>query len=190
MQRLSKSLCISLVLAVALAGPHAFAQGKGHGNLFDSDDRAKHHDRDDHRNKDRDHGKDKGKDKDRDRDHDKFRDHDRDHHLASNRPAGWDKGKKTGWGNCNVPPGQAKKLGCHPNSSRRVSHHLPAHIDHDRHANHDRRIDRDKRKDRITDHRRHDLKRDAKPAPVVSNQPVPVTGGGRTERTRVAAMRR
>lgn len=30
----------------------------------------------------------------------------------SRRPAGWSKGKKKGWGNCNLPPGQAKKQGC------------------------------------------------------------------------------
>jgi hypothetical protein len=28
------------------------------------------------------------------------------------RPAGWNKGKKTGWKNCGLPPGQAKKYGC------------------------------------------------------------------------------
>ncbi len=28
------------------------------------------------------------------------------------RPPGWSKGKKTGWGNCGMPPGQAKKYGC------------------------------------------------------------------------------
>jgi hypothetical protein len=28
------------------------------------------------------------------------------------RPPGWGKGKKTGWGNCDLPPGQAKKYGC------------------------------------------------------------------------------
>ena len=27
------------------------------------------------------------------------------------RPAGWSRGKKTGWGNCGLPPGQAKKYG-------------------------------------------------------------------------------
>lgn len=27
-------------------------------------------------------------------------------------PPGWDHGKKTGWGNCGMPPGQAKKYGC------------------------------------------------------------------------------
>jgi len=28
------------------------------------------------------------------------------------RPAGWSRGKKTGWDNCGRPPGQAKKYGC------------------------------------------------------------------------------
>jgi hypothetical protein len=28
------------------------------------------------------------------------------------RPRGWSSGKKTGWGNCGLPPGQAKKYGC------------------------------------------------------------------------------
>jgi hypothetical protein len=27
-------------------------------------------------------------------------------------PQGWSKGKKTGWNNCGMPPGQAKKYGC------------------------------------------------------------------------------
>ena len=64
----------------------------------------------------------KDKDRDRDRHHE---DNDRDEHRAgrghgheaavvgpSSRPPGWDKGKKTGWGDCNVPPGLAKKRGC------------------------------------------------------------------------------
>jgi hypothetical protein len=28
------------------------------------------------------------------------------------RPPGWSQGKKTGWGNCGLPPGQAKKYAC------------------------------------------------------------------------------
>ncbi len=28
------------------------------------------------------------------------------------RPPGWSHGKKTGWGDCRLPPGQAKKYGC------------------------------------------------------------------------------
>jgi hypothetical protein len=30
----------------------------------------------------------------------------------SERPEGWDHGKKVGWGDCNMPPGQARKSGC------------------------------------------------------------------------------
>jgi hypothetical protein len=36
-----------------------------------------------------------------------YREYDRD-----GRPPGWSQGKKTGWGNCGLPPGQAKKYGC------------------------------------------------------------------------------
>jgi hypothetical protein len=28
------------------------------------------------------------------------------------RPPGWDRGNKTGWRDCGLPPGQAKKYGC------------------------------------------------------------------------------
>ena len=39
-------------------------------------------------------------------------------------PDGWSVGKKTGWGNCDVPPGQAKKYGCHPDHrGHSHSHH-------------------------------------------------------------------
>jgi len=44
------------------------------------------------------------------------RHHEREVEEAHERhtPPGWDKGKKTGWGDCNLPPGQAKKHGCEP----------------------------------------------------------------------------
>jgi hypothetical protein len=29
------------------------------------------------------------------------------------RPPGWNRGKKTGWKDCGMPPGQAKKYGCY-----------------------------------------------------------------------------
>jgi hypothetical protein len=32
--------------------------------------------------------------------------------VRDDRPPGWSRGKKTGWGNCGLPPGQAKKYGC------------------------------------------------------------------------------
>lgn len=31
---------------------------------------------------------------------------------GDDRPFGWSQGKKTGWKNCGMPPGQAKKYGC------------------------------------------------------------------------------
>ncbi len=75
--------------------------------------------------------------KDHDRDHDKRRDHrverrdirwDRDHDRDrrdrdhDRRPAGWSKGKKTGWGDCDLPPGQAKKHGCYDRDEYRRRH--------------------------------------------------------------------
>lgn len=30
----------------------------------------------------------------------------------THRPQGWDRGRKVGWGNCDLPPGLAKKYGC------------------------------------------------------------------------------
>jgi hypothetical protein len=35
-----------------------------------------------------------------------------DFRTRANRPPGWNRGRKVGWGNCDVPPGQAKKFGC------------------------------------------------------------------------------
>ncbi len=32
--------------------------------------------------------------------------------ARSGSPPGWERGRKTGWGNCDLPPGQAKKYGC------------------------------------------------------------------------------
>jgi hypothetical protein len=36
----------------------------------------------------------------------------RTYNRDEDQPPGWSKGKKTGWGNCGMPPGQAKKYGC------------------------------------------------------------------------------
>jgi hypothetical protein len=33
-------------------------------------------------------------------------------YRADSVPPGWNHGKKTGWGDCGLPPGQAKKYGC------------------------------------------------------------------------------
>ena len=36
----------------------------------------------------------------------------RSYSNPNERPPGWNHGKKTGWGSCGMPPGQAKKYGC------------------------------------------------------------------------------
>ena len=70
----------------------------------------------DHGNKDKHHG---NQHDDRDDDHDNDRGWDRrdgyEYRVFSQhdgRPPGWSHGKKAGWGNCGLPPGQAKKYGC------------------------------------------------------------------------------
>jgi len=73
------------------------------------------HDKDDkheHGNKHFDNDDDHGRRGDRDEGWERrggyeYRVYDRD-----GRPPGWSKGKKTGWGECGLPPGQAKKYGC------------------------------------------------------------------------------
>lgn len=35
----------------------------------------------------------------------------RERRMNDHRPPGWDRGRKTGWGDRDVPPGQAKKIG-------------------------------------------------------------------------------
>jgi hypothetical protein len=104
------------VAVLALCVSPAFAKGNPHGHQSHDTKQSHAHDRDDHKGHDRNaHG-----------------DHDRDHHehQAKARPAGWDKGKKTGWGNCHVPPGQAKKSGCNAH----VNHHDRDHHDRDHHV--------------------------------------------------------
>jgi len=42
------------------------------------------------------------------------------HRGRSDDPPGWDHGRKAGWGNCDLPPGLAKKRGCYSTGYRRV----------------------------------------------------------------------
>ncbi len=68
-------------------------------------------------------GKGKGKDKGKshaaaiyERSDDGWERHDRydmrTYGVNEGRPPGWSKGDKTGWRDCGLPPGQAKKYGC------------------------------------------------------------------------------
>jgi hypothetical protein len=130
---MSKNLLRSLAalaLCTGLMSGTALAQGKGHGSggAANQSWRA-----------------------DRDGDNWNHRDWrgDRDRWTfgEDRRPSGWDRGKKTGWGNCDVPPGQAKKMGCRSGSRffrfpiRRDRDRLRDRNrrDYDRYRNHDRR---------------------------------------------------
>ena len=111
-----------LVFALALSGMSA---AKDH-------DRGKGHDRDEHHDRDKD--RDRHADDRRVRIHHNDRDDHRRHEIRGHRdsrPPGWSHGKKTGWGDCDVPPGQAKKTGCNPGVARDHHRHI-SHRDHDR----------------------------------------------------------
>ena len=122
----------SAALLLSFAVPRSVgAQGRGRG--WEDKGSA----RDQFARNDRDHGarnwdRDKRRERDRDGDHRRFRArhgdehsyrahhgfhrnhrrrHDRDTFARRDggRPHGWDRGKKKGWGNRDLPPGQAKK---------------------------------------------------------------------------------
>ena len=118
MNRLRLAVFLGLSLAVT-------------GSSFAKDHGGKGRDRDDSRHQDRD------RDGDHDRDDRHIRHHDRDDRRIvlsqhrSSRPPGWDRGRKTGWGDCNVPPGQAKKSGCNA-IHRRHRHVIVVRHDPDR----------------------------------------------------------
>lgn len=119
-----KKTVIVSALALALVSSPAFAK---------SHDHEKDHEKKESKHFDRDHG-----DREHHERHDRY-DHHREHerHVSheSRRPPGWNKGKKTGWGDCDVPPGQAKKVGCHPDHDGRVArthHHERERHHHDR----------------------------------------------------------
>ncbi|HVP44684.1 MAG TPA: hypothetical protein VMS96_14730 [Terriglobales bacterium] len=104
-------LTLFALMALALATPALADNGKAkakHVNhRFDDDDRkgGRDHDRDDDRWERRD-----------GYEYRVFRDRD-------DRPPGWSRGKKTGWGNCGLPPGQAKKYGCRTYTYRGRQHY-------------------------------------------------------------------
>ena len=88
MRTLSFRMGAAVILCAALATGTAWAQGRGHGRNRGTPPVF-------------------------------TRDHGYDHAdlgffswRNSARPPGWDRGRKMGWGNCDMPPGQAKKYGC------------------------------------------------------------------------------
>jgi hypothetical protein len=114
---LVSALCLILNTAALARSDH----GQGRSNhVFQAND----HDRDDGFRRDRD--RDVRTDRDRDRDRaDRLR-----VFSPTNRPPGWNHGRKRGWGNCDLPPGQAKKEGCR--STFRTSHRHHRDRDNDR----------------------------------------------------------
>jgi hypothetical protein len=128
-------LLVLLGLSLVLGGTSVAKDHERSGR--DRDDTRWHH-----RDRDDDHDRD---DRIRRRHHDH---HDRRSVLSrynSSHPPGWDRGRKTGWGNCNLPPGQAKKSGCNTAVARR--HHrrvLAARRDRDRDRNRGHDEDRDR----------------------------------------------
>jgi hypothetical protein len=87
---------VPLALALAIFAAPAMAQGRGNDRSHDRagsvDAQASASVRLPDRDRDRDLGRTRG---------------------LGDRPPGWGRGRKTGWGDCNLPPGQAKKYGCH-----------------------------------------------------------------------------
>lgn len=89
---------LALSAAVGVATP-ALAGPKGHGKGNSQKNEAKHQAKHD----DKEHGwerRDGGVEL-------------RVFGLRDSRPPGWTRGKKAGWRDCGLPPGQAKKYGCY-----------------------------------------------------------------------------
>src|SRR5947208_13995544 len=107
-------ITVVMLMGLASAASPALAQGPKH-NADKVRDQIERRDRDRVRHDDR--------DDDRERRRDIFT---RDEH---GRPSSWDRGKKNGWGDCDVPPGQAKKQGCDSfhHDSRHTVHTTTSH---------------------------------------------------------------
>lgn len=123
MRKMLRNLSIACLAGSLIAAP-AFAD-RDHDHDKDRDDHhSEHHDRD--HDRDRDHHR------DWDRDHDRDPEHHREHHYrrTNGDPPGWEHGKKKGWGDCDVPPGQAKKHGCndHDRDDHRREHPTSAPV--------------------------------------------------------------
>lgn len=107
MRRRWAQIGLALLLALALFATLGFAQGRGRGQargksratVVITDDRFDRFERFDRRDRDR-----------------VVIARDRvifpGTFNGAGRPPGWDRGRKVGWGNCDVPPGLAKKYGC------------------------------------------------------------------------------
>jgi len=105
------ALLLMPVLVAAQGHGQGKAKSKGKSDQDMSQDKDKGHEKDADKEKDK--GKSKAKGHDADDDRWEHRDGFESRTFGSNEgnPPGWSKGKKVGWKNCGVPPGQAKKTG-------------------------------------------------------------------------------
>ncbi len=134
MTRTRRRMLVAFTASWTLLAGFGLAQGREHGGFggrtsrtpgFKRGDREREWKRDYNRDRDdRDDYDREGDHRDRDEHHGR---HQRSHHAdrrddddrygRSGRPPGWTHGRKTGWGGCDVPPGLAKKEGCHDRKS-------------------------------------------------------------------------
>jgi len=97
------SVTLVTLLGLGLAVP---AVARDHDEHRDEHRRYERHEREREREREHwrhEHERERHWDRDHDRRHDPF---------ARKDPPGWEHGKKKGWGDCDAPPGQAKKQGC------------------------------------------------------------------------------
>jgi len=116
---LGSSRSILIIACLALSTGSVLTKGY--------DQRGHHRDRDRLHRRDWDEDRRSARERDDDDDDQGRRDH--DYHGPSRRPPGWQRGRKTGWGNCDVPPGLAKKESCGQTSRTPLSvPHRASHV--------------------------------------------------------------
>lgn len=103
---------LALMVALGLGTPAAIAD---HGD-HDRDDKHEHGNKHRHGNKHFDHDDGQGWERRGGYEY-------RSYGERDGRPPGWSQGRKTGWGNCGLPPGQAKKYGCRTYTYQGVPHY-------------------------------------------------------------------
>ena len=116
------ALCAALTTGTAFARDHDRDKaGSGNHSSWRDRDHGRDHDRwRDHREHER---RESWQRERRERERREARARDWRRHHAENsvfanngQPRGWTQGRKTGWRNCDVPPGQAKPAGCAPST--------------------------------------------------------------------------
>ena len=103
---------LALMVALGLGTPAAMADHEDH----DRDDQHEHGNKHRHGNKHFDHDAGQGWERRGGYEY-------RTYGERDGRPPGWSQGRKTGWGNCGLPPGQAKKYGCRTYTYQSVPHY-------------------------------------------------------------------